>query len=133
MEMDVVVDDVFAEEAEEFARAVVAAEFGAVEREHALAGEARAVRGDEHGELQRAADAPEREGAAQEKVRRAVGAGGDFLRGGGGELRGGMVLRVEEIGGAQVRDEHGVHRGVADVLIGDARHVHGEAGARELA
>ena len=55
-----------------FARAVVAAEFGAVEREHALAGEARAVHGDEHGELQRAADAPEREGAAQEKMRRAT-------------------------------------------------------------
>ena len=68
MEMDVVVDDVFAEEAEEFARAVVAAEFGAIELEHALAGEARAVHGDEHGELQRAADAPEREGAAQEMV-----------------------------------------------------------------
>src|SRR5438445_636095 len=48
--------------------------------------------------IQRAADAPEREGAAQEKVRRALGAGGDFLRGTGGELRGGMVLHVEEMG-----------------------------------
>ena len=64
MQMDVVIHDVFAEEAEELARAVVAAEFGAVELEHALAGEARAVHGDEHGELHRAADAPEREGAA---------------------------------------------------------------------
>jgi hypothetical protein len=43
MEMDVVVDDVFAEEAEEFAGTVMAAEFGAVDLEHALAGEARAV------------------------------------------------------------------------------------------
>lgn len=34
MEMDVVVDDIFAEEAEGFAGAVVAAEFGTFEREH---------------------------------------------------------------------------------------------------
>ena len=124
MEMDEVVDEVFAEEAEEFAGAVVAAVGGAVEAEHALAGEALAVRGrgDEHGELQRAADAPEREGAAQEMVRRAVGAGGDFLRGLGGELRGGMV-----------RDEHGIERGIGQVLIGDAGHGDGEVGAREPA
>ena len=52
MEMEEVVDEVFAEEAEEFAGAVVAAVGGAVEFELALAGEALAVlgRGDEHGE-----------------------------------------------------------------------------------
>ena len=50
MELDVVVDDVFAEEAEEFARAVVAAEFGAVELEHAMAGDVPGIRGgDEQG------------------------------------------------------------------------------------
>ena len=66
-------------------------------------------------------------------VRRAVGAGRDPLRGVGDELGGGMVRHVEEIGGAQVGDEHGVHRGVGDVLIGDARHVDGEPGGDELA
>ena len=91
------------------------------------------LRGDEHGELQRAAEAPEGEGAAQKMVRCAVGAGGDPLGGGGDELGGGMVPGVEEIGGAQVREEQGVHRQVAEVFIGDARHVDGEAGARELA
>ena len=62
--MDVVVDEVWAEEAEEFAGAVVAAVSGAIEFELALAGEALAVRGrgHEHGEFQRAADAPEGEG-----------------------------------------------------------------------
>ena len=59
MEMHVVVDDVLAKEAEEFAGAVVAAVGGAVEAEHALAGEAPGVvgRGDEDGELQRVGDA----------------------------------------------------------------------------
>ena len=68
MEMNVVADEVGAEEAEEFAGAVVAAVGGAVEFELAPVGEALAVpgRGDEHGEFQRAADAPVREGAAQE-------------------------------------------------------------------
>ena len=102
-----VVDEVGAEEAKEFAGAVVAAVGGAIERQNALAGEVLAVvlRGDEHGEFQRAADAPEGEGAAQEMVRRAVGAGGDPLRGVADELGGGMVPGVEEIGGAQVREE----------------------------
>ena len=42
MEMDEVVDEVFAEEAEKFAGAVVTAVVGAVESELALAGEAPA-------------------------------------------------------------------------------------------
>ena len=52
MEMDVVVDEVGAEEVEEFAGAVVAVVGGAIEFELALAGEALAVRGrsHEHGE-----------------------------------------------------------------------------------
>ena len=52
MEMDVVVDEVGAEEAEEFAGAVVAAVGGAIEFQNTLAGEVLAVvlRGDEHGE-----------------------------------------------------------------------------------
>ena len=95
VEMDVVVDEVLAEEAEEFAGAVVAAVGGAIEFELTLAGEVLGVvvGGDEDGEFQRAADAAEGEGAAQEMVRRAVGAGGDSLRGVGDELGGGMVLR----------------------------------------
>ena len=54
MEMDVVIDEVRAEEAEEFAGAVVAAVGGAIERQNTLAGEVQAtvLRGDEHGELQ---------------------------------------------------------------------------------
>jgi hypothetical protein len=48
------------------------------------------------GKLQRAADAPEGEGAAQEMVRRAVDAGLDLLHCVGDELCGGMVLDVEE-------------------------------------
>ena len=52
MEMDVVVDEVLAQEAEEFAGAVVAAVGRAVEAEHALAGETPSVvgRGEEDGE-----------------------------------------------------------------------------------
>jgi hypothetical protein len=52
MKMDVVVDDVPAEKAEEFAGTVVAAVGGAVEGEDALAGEMLAVvaGGDEDGE-----------------------------------------------------------------------------------
>ena len=51
MQMDVVVDEMLAQEAEVFAGAVVAAVFGAIEFELALAGEALAVlrRGVEHG------------------------------------------------------------------------------------
>jgi len=81
VEVDVVVDEVWAEEAEEFAGTVVAAVGGAVDFELALAGEALGVgaRGDEDGEFQRLRDTAEGEGAAQEIVRRAVGAGGDFL------------------------------------------------------
>ena len=44
-----------------------------------------------------------------------------------------MVRGVEEIGGAEMCEEHGVHRGVGEVFIGDARHIDGEAGAGELA
>lgn len=135
MQMDVVVDEVRAEEAEEFAGAVVAAVGGAVEFELALAGEALAVGagGDEDGEGERMADAPEGEGAAQEVVRRAFGADVDFLRGAGGELGGGVVLDVEEIGGAQVREEQRFLGRVGEVFIGDAGHVDGEPGGEELA
>jgi hypothetical protein len=61
MEMDVVVDEAEAEEAEEFTGAVVAAVGGAIEFQNTLAGEVLAVvlRGDEQGEFQRAVDAPE--------------------------------------------------------------------------
>ena len=116
VEVDVVVDEVLSQEAEEFAGAVVAAVGGAVEGEDALGGEVLAFlrRSDEDGEFQRVANAAEGEGAAQEIVRRAVGAGVYFLRCFGDELRGGMVRDVEEIGGVQVRDEHGDERGVSE-------------------
>lgn len=45
----------------------------------------------------------------------------------------GCCAGVEEIGGAQVREEHGLHRGVGEVFIGDTGHVDDEAGAFELA
>ena len=57
VQVDVVVDDVGAEEAVEFAGTVVAAVGGAVEAKHALPGEVPVVlRGDDDGELQRAAE-----------------------------------------------------------------------------
>lgn len=100
-----------------------------------MGGQALAVfrSGDEDGELQRAADAAQREGAAQTIVGRAVGAEGDFLDTRGDELGGGMMRHVEEIGSVQVRDELAIERGVGEVFIGDAGHVHGEAGGDELA
>ena len=66
MQMDMIIDEVFAQESEEFAGAVVAAVGGAVEFELALAGQALSVfaGGDEHGEGEGMADAPEGEGAA---------------------------------------------------------------------
>jgi hypothetical protein len=62
VKVDVVVDDVFAEEAEESAGAIDAAELGAIEVEHALRGEALAIGGgDEDGELDLAGDAAQGE------------------------------------------------------------------------
>ncbi len=114
MEVNVVVDELFAEIAEKFAGAVVAAVGGAIEFELALSGEAPAVagRGDEDGEFQRAGYPAEGEGAAQNIVRRTFGAVGDFLRGGGGEPGGGMVRDVEEIGGVQMSDGSPGRRGL---------------------
>lgn len=133
MQMHEIIHHVLAEEAEEFAGAVLAAVGGAVEFEEALAGEVLGVvlGGDEDGEFQGAGDAAEGEVAAQEVVGGAVGAVGDALGGGGGEFGGGVVLGVEEIGGAQVREEHGVQGRVAEVFTGDGGHVDGEAGGDE--
>ncbi len=127
-----VVDDVFAEEAEESAGAVNAAKLRAVEVEHALRGEALAIGGgDEDGELDLASDATKRELAAQEVIRRAVGAGGERRDAFGDELGHGMMGDIEEVIAVQMGDEHLVHRGVTDVLAGDAVHRDAEAGRDE--
>jgi hypothetical protein len=69
VKVDVVVDNVFAEEAEESAGAVNAAELGAVEIEHALCREALAIgSGDEDGELDLASDAAQGELTALEVI-----------------------------------------------------------------
>jgi hypothetical protein len=135
VEVDVVVDEVFAEEAKEFSGAVVAAVAGAIEIEEALSGEAPAVfaRGNEDGKFQRVADPAKRKGAAEEMVWVTFGAGGEFFHGVGDELGGGVVLGVEEIGGAQVGEEHRVVTRVSEVFTGDAVHVDGEASGEELA
>ena len=112
VKVDVVVDNVFAEEAEESAGAVNAAELGAVEIEHALCREALAIgSGDEDGELDLASDAAQGELAEQEVIRRAVSAGGKRCDAFRDEFGHRMMRDIEEVVAVQMRDEHLVHRG----------------------
>ena len=129
MEVDVVVDDVFAEEGEESSGAVMAAELGAVELKLRLAGEMICVCcGDDGGEAERLCDAAQGHSAVKGVVWCAGGTGWERVCAIADELGGGKAIHGEEVVIAQVADEHGVVGGVDEGFTGDAVHVEREAG-----
>ncbi|OYW75786.1 MAG: hypothetical protein B7Z37_11850 [Verrucomicrobia bacterium 12-59-8] len=129
VEVDIVVDDVFAEEGEQSSGAVVAAELGAVELELCLTGEMICVcSGNDGGKAQGLCDATQGHAAMQGVVWCAGCTGWERICAVADELGCREAIHGEEVVVAQVADEHGVVGGVHEVFTGDGVHVEGEAG-----
>lgn len=129
MQLDVVVDDVFAEKLKELAGAVEATEIRAVDFNLGLSGEVVWVgSGEDSGKRQGPGHAADREVTVDFVIGCSLCGGGDRLRFFGDKFSDGMVGDIEEVGVVEMTNQQSVVSRVGEVLTSDAVHVETKTG-----
>ncbi len=109
MQLDMVIDDVPTEKAEEFAGTIETAVLGAVDLKLRLSGDTAAIHSGDHGrKFNGLRGAPERKIAVQLVVGSALGGALDFSDGVNGAFRYWVAGDVEKVRIVQMADQHGI-------------------------